>query len=154
MLSQLGRDLSTAEQRILDHRAFVNGEINNFLNEFELKRNEAEVETLFKVTEIIGDVKYDLYERCIILSTSHLETLNQEVNNLLVGVEGFLNKVELQKQPNEYLIQSRKDREHKRANFLIDLEHKYERVKNSFEEKEEEIDELYSDLQVKLNIPK
>ncbi|XP_018798779.1 PREDICTED: biogenesis of lysosome-related organelles complex 1 subunit 5 [Bactrocera latifrons] len=154
MLSQLGRDLSTAEQRILDHRAFVNGEINNFLNEFELKRNEAEVETLFKVTEIIGDVKYDLYEKCIILSSSHLGELNQEVNNLLVGVEGFLNKVELRKQPNEYLIQSRKDRERKKANFLIDLEHKYERVKNSFEEKEEEIDELYSDLQIKLNIPK
>lgn len=63
-----------------------------------MKRNEIEVETLFKVTEIIGDVKYDLYERCIALSTSHLEELNREVNNLLVGAEGFLTKVELQRQ--------------------------------------------------------
>ncbi|XP_011194759.2 biogenesis of lysosome-related organelles complex 1 subunit 5 [Zeugodacus cucurbitae] len=154
MLSQLGRDLSTAEQRILDHRAFVNGEINNFLNEFELKRNEVEVETLFKVTEIIGDVKYDLHERCMVLSTTYLEDLNLEVNNLLIGVEGFLTKVESQRKPSQSLTQSRKDREEKKANFLIELEHKYKRVKNSFEEKEEEIDELYSDLQVKLNIPK
>ncbi|XP_054725462.1 biogenesis of lysosome-related organelles complex 1 subunit 5 [Anastrepha obliqua] len=154
MLSQLGRDLSNAQQRILDHRAFSNGEVNNFLNEFELKRNEAEVENLFTVTEIVGDLKYDLTGRCIALSTTNLEELNREVKQLLLGVEGFLSKAQLERKPSTFLVQSRKERETKIKNFKIDLEHKYERVKNSFEEKEEEIDELYSDLQVKLNIPK
>ncbi|XP_017491512.1 PREDICTED: biogenesis of lysosome-related organelles complex 1 subunit 5-like isoform X3 [Rhagoletis zephyria] len=147
MLRLLGRDILNAQLRILDHRSFTNGEVNNFLNEFELKRNECEVENLFKVTEITGDLKYDLFGRCDILSTRHLGQLNREVNDVLLGVEEFLNKVQSGKK-------ARKEREEKRKNFEVDLEHKYERIKNSFEEKEEEIDELYSDLQIKLNISK
>ncbi|XP_017491505.1 PREDICTED: biogenesis of lysosome-related organelles complex 1 subunit 5-like isoform X2 [Rhagoletis zephyria] len=154
MLRLLGRDILNAQLRILDHRSFTNGEVNNFLNEFELKRNECEVENLFKVTEITGDLKYDLFGRCDILSTRHLGQLNREVNDVLLGVEEFLNKVQSGKKPSDFFIQARKEREEKRKNFEVDLEHKYERIKNSFEEKEEEIDELYSDLQIKLNISK
>ncbi|XP_017491516.1 PREDICTED: biogenesis of lysosome-related organelles complex 1 subunit 5-like isoform X4 [Rhagoletis zephyria] len=94
MLRLLGRDILNAQLRILDHRSFTNGEVNNFLNEFELKRNECEVENLFKVTEITGDLKYDLFGRCDILSTRHLGQLNREVNDVLLGVEEFLNKVQ------------------------------------------------------------
>ncbi|CAD6994971.1 biogenesis of lysosome-related organelles complex 1 subunit 5 [Ceratitis capitata] len=154
MLGQLGRDLLNVEHRILDHRPFVNGEINHFLNEFELKRNEIEVETLFKVTETVGDLKYDLLERCLSLSTTHLKELGQEVDNLFLGIEQFLSKAQLPKEQSETLTKSRENRVLKRDSFLLDLNHRYDRVKNSFEEKEEEIDELYSDLQVKLNIPK
>ncbi|XP_036342941.1 biogenesis of lysosome-related organelles complex 1 subunit 5-like, partial [Rhagoletis pomonella] len=94
MLRLLGRDILNAQLLILDHRSFTNGEVNNFLNEFELKRNECEVENLFKVTEITGDLKYDLFGRCDILSTRHLGQLNREVNDVLLGVEEFLNKVQ------------------------------------------------------------
>lgn len=57
-------------------------------------------------------------------------------------------------QPSTILQEARKAREQRKAEFLNNLEHDYKRIENSFEEKEEEIAELYSDLQLKLNITK
>jgi len=57
-------------------------------------------------------------------------------------------------QASTQLQEARLAREQRRAEFLTNLEHGYRRIENSFEEKEEEIAELYSDLQLKLNIAK
>jgi len=83
--------------RILDHRVFVNGEIEAFLDNFEVKRNDSEVETLFQVTEIVGSLKYDLSERCIALGNQNLSQFATEVNNLLGGVEALLEKAKVER---------------------------------------------------------
>lgn len=161
--------------RILDHRVFVNGEIESFLDNFEVKRNDSEVETLFQVTETVGSLKYDLSERCIALGNQNLSQLASEVNSLLSSVEALLEKAKIERpvsfqseiesnwtilniffyeQPSTNLQEARKAREQRKAEFLNNLEHDYKRIENSFEEKEEEIAELYSDLQLKLNITK
>lgn len=83
--------------RILDHRVFVNGEIETFLDNFEVKRNDSEVEKLFQVTEIVGSLKYDLSERCIALGNQKLTELATGVNNLLCGVEALLEKAKVER---------------------------------------------------------
>lgn len=83
--------------RILDHRVFVNGEIESFLDNFEVKRNDSEVETLFQVTETVGSLKYDLSERCIALGNENLSQLSSEVNSLLNSVEALLDKAKVER---------------------------------------------------------
>ncbi|XP_068157057.1 biogenesis of lysosome-related organelles complex 1 subunit 5 [Drosophila tropicalis] len=154
MISQVGRELYKVPLRILDHRVFVNGEIETFLDNFEAKRNDSEVEKLFQVTETVGSLKYDLSERVIALGNENLSNLNAEVNSLLNGVNILLNKAKGERIVSNKLQEARKDREERKAEFLINLQHGYQRIDNSFEEKEEEIAELYSDLQLKLSIAK
>lgn len=154
MISQVGRELYKVPHRILDHRVFVNGEIEAFLDNFEVKRNDSEVETLFQVTEIVGSLKYDLSERCIALGNQNLSQFATEVNNLLGSVEALLEKAKVERSPSTRLQEARRAREQRKQEFLNNLQHGYQRIDNSFEEKEEEIAELYSDLQLKLNITK
>ncbi|KAL7730331.1 hypothetical protein ACLKA6_016577 [Drosophila palustris] len=154
MISQVGRELYKVPHRILDHRVFVNGEIESFLENFEVKRNDSEVETLFQVTEIVGSLKYDLSERCIALGNQNLCQFATEVNNLLGSVEVLLEKAKIERPPSARLQEARRAREQRKQEFLNNLQHGYQRIENSFEEKEEEIAELYSDLQLKLNITK
>ncbi|XP_017082752.1 biogenesis of lysosome-related organelles complex 1 subunit 5 [Drosophila eugracilis] len=154
MISQVGRELYKVPLRILDHRVFVNGEIEFFLENFEVRRNDSEVEKLFQVTETVGSLKYDLSERCIASGTQNLNQLDTEVNHLLDGVNELLAKAKVERTASTQLKEARLAREQRRAEFLTNLEHGYRRIENSFEEKEEEIAELYSDLQLKLNIAK
>ncbi|XP_037947993.1 biogenesis of lysosome-related organelles complex 1 subunit 5-like [Teleopsis dalmanni] len=155
MLNQkIGKSFYNAQHRILDHRVFVNGEIENFLNNFEIKRNDIEVETLFKLTETVGELKYDLSDRCISLGTANLNQISTDIKDLLSGVELFLKSTNIEKPPGDFLAESRKQRQQIKDNFCNDLKHGFTRIDNSFEQKEEEIAELYSDLQLKLNITK
>lgn len=57
-------------------------------------------------------------------------------------------------QPSDTLKQARLEREQRRQDIDQQIKHNYQRVENSFAVKEEEIAELYTDLQFKLNIPK
>ncbi|KQS52522.1 biogenesis of lysosome-related organelles complex 1 subunit 5 [Drosophila erecta] len=159
MISQVGRELYKVPLRILDHRVFVNGEIEAFLENFEVRRNDSEVEKLFQVTETVGSLRYDL-SRCSATGsgsgsgTENLAQLDTEVNHLLDGVNALLAKAKVERTASTQLQEARLAREQRRAEFLTNLEHGYRRIENSFEEKEEEIAELYSDLQLKLNIAK
>ncbi|SPP82777.1 biogenesis of lysosome-related organelles complex 1 subunit 5 [Drosophila guanche] len=154
MISQVGRELYKVPLRVLDHRVFVNGEIEAFLDNFEVRRNDSEVEKLFQVTETVGSLKYDLSERFIALGQQNLTALGTEVNNLLCGVNNLLEKAKVERTASAQLQEARQSREQRRSEFLTNLQHGYARIENSFEEKEEEIAELYSDLQLKLSTAK
>lgn len=67
----------------MDHRVFVNGEIEGFVNNFETQRNDSEVESLFKLTETVGALKYEV-------SDTHLETIGSELKELLRKVEDLV----------------------------------------------------------------
>lgn len=62
----------------------------------------------------------------------------------------FLNDM----QPTEQLKLARIERSQRKVEIDNQIIHSYERLDNSFTIKEEEISELYTDLQLKLNIPK
>lgn len=95
--SSLLLELYKVPLRILDHRVFVNGEIEAFLDNFEVRRNDSEVEKLFQVTETVGSLKYDLSERCIASGNQHLTQLGCEVNHLLDGVNELLAKAKVER---------------------------------------------------------
>ncbi|XP_030369229.1 biogenesis of lysosome-related organelles complex 1 subunit 5 [Scaptodrosophila lebanonensis] len=154
MISQVGTELNKALHRILDHHVFVKIEIDTFLENFELKRNDKEVEKLFQVTETVGALKYDLSDRCVALGNKNLSEISTEVNSLLSNVNALLEKVQIEHQPSSELQTARRLRAERKAEFLKNLQHDFQRIENSFEEKEEEIAELYSDLERKLNIAK
>lgn len=86
--------------RILDHRVFVNGEIEAFLENFEVRRNDSEVEKLFQVTETVGSLKYDL-SRCSATGrgsgAENLAQLDKEVSHLLDGVNALLAKAKVER---------------------------------------------------------
>lgn len=74
----------------MDHRVFVNGEIEGFVNNFETQRNDSEVESLFKLTETVGALKYKVSDKCVSLGSTHLETIGSELKELLRKVEDLV----------------------------------------------------------------
>ncbi|TMW49464.1 hypothetical protein DOY81_005474 [Sarcophaga bullata] len=154
MITQLGKDIYNAQYRVLDHRVFVNGEIESFLNNFETQRNDAEIESLFKVTETVGALKYEVSEKCIKLAATNLNEISNELKNLLKNTEDVVNYMHKPKEPSDNIRKTRLERALRKEDIDNQIKHNYQRVENSFAIKEEEIAELYSDLQLKLNIPK
>ncbi|XP_005181174.1 biogenesis of lysosome-related organelles complex 1 subunit 5 [Musca domestica] len=148
----LGKDISNTQYRILDHRVFVNGEIETFLNNFETQRNDSEVESLFKVTETVGALKYDLSDKCISLGAAHLGNIAGELKTILGEVETLVENLQVPKEVSAEILESRAQRTKRKEDFDLELKHNYQRVENSFAVKEEEISELYSDLQLKLKL--
>ncbi|CAH0562569.1 unnamed protein product [Brassicogethes aeneus] len=49
--------------RLFDHKAFIGGEITFTLQEFEEKRGETEVDSLFNIIEHIADIKDSQIDR-------------------------------------------------------------------------------------------
>lgn len=82
----------------MDHRVFVNGEIETFLNNFETQRNDSEVESLFKVTETVGALKYDLSDKCISLGAAHLGNIAGELKTILGEVETLVETLQVPKE--------------------------------------------------------
>ncbi|XP_023306102.1 biogenesis of lysosome-related organelles complex 1 subunit 5 [Lucilia cuprina] len=154
MITQLGKDIYNAQYRVLDHRVFVNGEIEEFLNNFETQRNDSEIESLFKVTETVGALKYEISDKCINLGAANLTEISTELKSLLEKVDNLVNDLQKPQEPSETLKEARLERIRRKEDINKQIEHNYQRVENSFAVKEEEIAELYSDLQLKLNIPK
>ncbi|XP_013116221.1 biogenesis of lysosome-related organelles complex 1 subunit 5 [Stomoxys calcitrans] len=147
----LGKEISNAQYRILDHRVFVNGEIEAFLNNFG---NDSEVESLFKLTETVGALKYECSDKCINLGATHLDNIAVELKNLLGEVDNLVDTLQRPKQTSSTILETAAERLKRKQVFDSELKHNYQRVEDSFAVKEEEISELYSDLQLKLNIPK
>ncbi|XP_061388691.1 biogenesis of lysosome-related organelles complex 1 subunit 5 [Musca vetustissima] len=148
----LGKDISNSQYRILDHRVFVNGEIESFLTNFETQRNDSEVESLFKVTETVGALKYELSDKCINLGAAHLGNITAQLKDLLGEVENLVEDLQKPKVPSPEILESQAQRSKRKEDFDLELKHNYQRVENSFAVKEEEISELYSDLQLKLKL--
>lgn len=91
-------DIYSAQYRVLDHRVFVNGEIEAFLNNFETQRNDSEIESLFKVTETVGALKYEISDRCINLGATNLNNISTEIKSLLEKVDNLVNELQKPKE--------------------------------------------------------
>lgn len=102
MILVLFKDIYSAQYRVLDHKVFINGEIEAFLKNFEEQRNDSEVESLFKVTETVGALKYDLSDKCINLGSLHLNEISTELKDILGKVEDLLEAVQTPKEVSSY----------------------------------------------------
>ncbi|GLV37593.1 muted [Carabus blaptoides fortunei] len=150
-MSQLTKDIGEIWIRLFDHRAFLNGAINFVLKEFEQKRSDKEVEYLFYLIEQTTNIKDTQLIR--LRQTSNVSLSNTHKNVCLaLNTCKYLEDIEQKYQEDTSLALAREDRKLRWEKFVDDMTHKCSRVDNTFDEKEEELHEFYTDLERKLQI--
>lgn len=123
------------------------------LKEFEEKRGDREVENLFVILENLTDIKDTQAEKTIKSSTAALPVLGEKLEQALkLSQEIETGYLELQKINKQKLLENREKRQKEWDHFIDDMNFKCQRIDNTFEEKEEELRDLYADLNHKLNI--
>lgn len=125
------------------------------LKEFEEKRGDREVENLFSILEKLTDVKDTQVDKIKKSGETGLPILSEKLDQtleLFSGVEAEI--AEVQKQTEQKRIENREKRQKEWDQFIDDMNFKCKRIDNAFEEKEEELRDLYADLDHKLNITK
>lgn len=117
------------------------------------KRNDREIENLFATAQSTTEVKDDSVPRCRALSEIQLPVLHSILRTTLGNCEKAV-----QRQPDPELTatleRNRVSRKEIWDQFVDDMSHKCKRIDNTFEEKEEELKDFYSDLERKLHIHK
>lgn len=117
------------------------------------RRNDREIENLFATAQSTTEVKDDSVARCKSLCEVQLPVLNSILRNTLRDIDRAVNK----KADPELEVTLQKNRAARTEiwdQFVDDMRHKCSRVDNTFEEKEEELRDFYSDLERKLHIHK
>ncbi|XP_046962210.1 biogenesis of lysosome-related organelles complex 1 subunit 5-like isoform X2 [Vanessa cardui] len=152
-MTELSREISEVWSRLFDHRPFLNGEIKFMLKEFEEKRGDREVENLFVILENLTDIKDTQAEKIVKSSCAALPVLGEKLTQALqLSEEIEKDYLELQKVTKKKLLENREKRQKEWDQFIDDMNFKCQRIDNTFEEKEEELRDLYADLNHKLNI--
>ncbi|XP_021931238.1 biogenesis of lysosome-related organelles complex 1 subunit 5 isoform X1 [Zootermopsis nevadensis] len=147
------KDVGEIWFRLFDHRPFLSGEIKFFLKEFEEKRSDREVERLFQILERSTEIKDTQIDRVKLASDIHLPTLNANLEVAVSMCNRILEKEE-QHRSDTTLIARREIRKADWECFIEDMTQKCSKVDATFQEKEEELKEFYSDLEKKLLIGK
>lgn len=141
--------------RLFDHRPFLNGEIKFMLKEFEEKRGDREVENLFAILEKLTDIKDSQAEKIIKSGETGLPVLKEKLQQaLLLSDEVEKDYLEARKEHDKRRLELKEKRQVEWDQFIDDMNFKCQRIDNTFEEKEEELRDLYADLNHKLNIAK
>jgi len=68
----IANDINEIFSRLFDHRPFLRAEINNFKSEFEDKRQDQEVEQLFRALEITSEIKEVQVDKVVLACDEHL----------------------------------------------------------------------------------
>lgn len=125
------------------------------LKEFEEKRGDREVENLFSILEKLTDIKDSQAEKIIKTGETGLPVLKEKLEQALqlsAEVEkDYLDSRQVYEQQRQEL---KEKRQKEWDQFIDDMNFKCQRIDNTFEEKEEELRDLYADLNHKLNIAK
>ncbi|XP_043789408.1 biogenesis of lysosome-related organelles complex 1 subunit 5 [Apis laboriosa] len=150
-MASIIKDTGEIWSRLFDHRPFIQGEITFFLREFQEKRDDREVERLFKILEYSTDLKESQLDRTEQLGDCHLPSLKANVDVALSMCERVLQK-EQDFDSDIALQANREARKIEWEKFVNDMSEKCEKVNQTFEEKENEIKEFYIDLERKLHI--
>ncbi|XP_012167057.1 biogenesis of lysosome-related organelles complex 1 subunit 5-like isoform X2 [Bombus vosnesenskii] len=150
-MASIIRDTGEIWSRLFDHRPFIQGEITFFLREFQEKRDDREVERLFKILEYSTDLKESQLDRTEQLGDCHLPSLKANVDVALSMCERVLQR-EQNFDSDIALLENREIRKLEWEKFVNDMSENCEKVNQTFQEKENEIKEFYIDLERKLHI--
>lgn len=146
-------DIGEIWTRLFDHRPFLNGEIKFLLREFEERRSEREIEKLFQILERVTEINGTQIERVKLASDIHLPNLNANLEVSVSMCNKILEKEETYR--SDTTLQAKREiRKLEWENFIEDMTQKCSKVDATFEEKQEELREFYSDLEKKLHITK
>ncbi|XP_034831738.1 biogenesis of lysosome-related organelles complex 1 subunit 5 [Maniola hyperantus] len=152
-MTELSREIGEVWSRLFDHRPFLSGEIKFMLKEFEEKRGDREVENLFAILENLTDIKDTQVEKISKSSVAALPVLAEKLDQALkLSDEIEKDYLELQEVIKKKKAENFEKRQKEWDQFIDDMNFKCQRIDNTFEEKEEELRDLYADLNHKLNI--
>ncbi|XP_012267635.2 biogenesis of lysosome-related organelles complex 1 subunit 5 [Athalia rosae] len=150
-MASIVKDTGEIWSRLFNHRPFVQGEISYFLREFEERREDREVERLFKILEYSTELGQSQFDRTEQLGDCHLPSLKANLDVALSMCQRVLEQEE--KTENDKKLQvNRETRKSQWQKFINDMSSKCEKVDKTFEEKEEELRGFYQDLEEKLHI--
>lgn len=123
------------------------------VKEFEEKRGDREVENLFSILEKLTDIKDSQADRIRRNGETTLPVLNEKLEQALQLCEEVeKDYLHIKKESEQKRIENREKRQKEWDQFVDDMNFKCKRIDNTFEEKEEELRDLYADLNHKLNI--
>ncbi|XP_063825776.1 biogenesis of lysosome-related organelles complex 1 subunit 5 isoform X2 [Ostrinia nubilalis] len=123
------------------------------VKEFEEKRGDREVENLFSILEKLTEIKDNQVEKISKSAEHSLPVLNEKLEQALQLCDNIEKEyLEVHKDCEQRRIQKREKRQKEWDQFIDDMNFKCKRIDNAFEEKEEELRDLYADLNHKLNI--
>lgn len=152
-MTEIFSDIGNIYKRIFDHKPFISSELNLFVAEFEEKRGDQEVENLIQTLQTTSELKSSGVKKCSKLIDQNLGDLKNDLNITLKACEDLVNR-----EPDPLIYQvlekNRDTRQKIWEDFSDDMRHKRQRIDITFEEKEEELCEFYSDLERKLHIHK
>lgn len=120
------------------------------LREFEQKRNDREVDNLFRTIEDITDIKDTEIDR-FKQTANHVENLNENLEKALDICINISELEEIYKQDTT-LEDSRAKRKEIWKKFMDGITSKYSDINTNFEAKEEELVKFYEEIENKLLI--
>ncbi|XP_046673309.1 biogenesis of lysosome-related organelles complex 1 subunit 5 [Homalodisca vitripennis] len=150
-MNNIIRDCGEIWNRLFDHRPFLNGEILYFQEEFEVKRSDREITKLFEVLEYVTEIRDSQIDKVKTLSETDLSGCQTKLSAALSSCETILNE-EQKYNIDANLELKREIREGDWERFQSEMKVKYSNVDHTFNEKEEELSEFYSDLKKKLHL--
>ncbi|XP_013170009.1 PREDICTED: biogenesis of lysosome-related organelles complex 1 subunit 5 [Papilio xuthus] len=152
-MSELSREIGEIWTRLFDHRPFLNGEITYMLKEFEEKRGDRDVESLFSMLENFTDVRDTHIEKLTKTGGLVLPLLLRKIEQTReLAAEAEKTCIDLEEIYKQKQAVNREKRRKEWDCFIDDMNFNCQRIDNTFEEKEEELRDLYTDLNHKLNI--
>ncbi|KAL0851383.1 hypothetical protein ABMA28_007199 [Loxostege sticticalis] len=152
-MTEMSREVGEVWSRLFDHRPFLNGEIKFMLKEFEEKRGDREVENLFSILEKLTEIKDSQVEKINKSAENSLPVLSEKLEQALQLCENIEKDcLTIHEDSEQKRLEKREKRQKEWDQFIDDMNFKCKRIDNAFEEKEEELRDLYTDLNHKLNI--
>lgn len=152
-MTEIFSDIGKIYKRIFDHKPFLSSELNLVVSEFEEKRGDREIENLIETLQTSSELKSNGVKKCSHLIEENLGELKADLEATLKACEDLANR---EPDPLIYqVLEKNRDTRHRIwEDFTDDMRHKKQRIDITFEEKEEELCEFYSDLERKLHIHK
>ncbi|KAK9889950.1 hypothetical protein WA026_008760 [Henosepilachna vigintioctopunctata] len=134
MSEELSRDVKNIWKRLFDHTHFLNGEINLLVNEFELKRQDKEVNELFQIIENLTELKDTQIDKIKVLD-ANLSQLNNQLSGSLSTAKELID-LEIKYKEDTTLEEEKNKRKIIWDKFMEDITEQYSQINCSFEEKE------------------
>ncbi|CAG0917428.1 unnamed protein product [Notodromas monacha] len=142
-------DLMEIFSRVFDHRPFLKGEINYFLQEFEEARGDREVEKIFSVVERATEIHQEQVQKAYELCEKKIPSLAGRLDVGLLMCSQIAER-ETRMQADVILENNREARRQEWEMFLTDLTEKCKAVDDSFAEREEELRKHYANLNAEI----
>jgi len=144
------KDLIDIHSRLFNHRPFVRGETKHFVKEFETKREDREVDRVFKVLERVTDLRDCEVDKL----RAQCDSVVPNVNANLLVAQSMCNKILDQSRSTEIdqaLESSRLAREKEWSNFLTDIQDKCTRIDDAYNQQEADLRKQFEQMENQLD---